>query len=320
MKGKYNITVKSRRIQYKFTVLRNITILRGDSATGKTTLIDMIAAYQENGEASGVTVQSKKQCTVLTGIRWQENLAMIHDSIVFIDEGDKFVASEDFARAVKNTDNYYVIATRASLFDLPYSIKEIYGIKNVSGNRYQGTKRLYAEFYPLCRVDNELTAKPDLVITEDSKSGYQFFDNYFSEYGIKCISAESKAKIYNQLLEREYDTALVIADGAAFGPEIERVLSLKNAKKIMLFLPESFEWIILRSGVVKDTEINAMLEKPYDYIESGKYFSWERFFTDVLTEKTKGTYLKYDKSQLNKSYVNPNEKNTIFGVMPEIKL
>ncbi len=320
MKGKYNITVKSRRIQYKFTVLRNITILRGDSATGKTTLIDMIAAYQENGEASGVTVQSKKQCTVLTGIRWQENLAMIHDSIVFIDEGDKFVASEDFARAVKNTDNYYVIATRASLFDLPYSIKEIYGIKNVSGNRYQGTKRLYAEFYPLCRVDNELTAKPDLVITEDSKSGYQFFDNYFSEYGIKCISAESKAKIYNQLLEREYDTALVIADGAAFGPEIERVLSLKNAKKIMLFLPESFEWIILRSGVVKDTEINAMLEKPYDYIESGKYFSWERFFTDVLTEKTKGTYLKYDKSQLNKSYVNPNEKNAIFGVMPEIKL
>ena len=320
MKGKYNITVKSRRIQYKFTVLRNITILRGDSATGKTTLIDMIAAYQENGEASGVTVQSKKQCTVLTGIRWQENLAMIHDSIVFIDEGDKFVASEDFARAVKNTDNYYVIATRASLFDLPYSIKEIYGIKNVSGNRYQGTKRLYAEFYPLCRVDNELTAKPDLVITEDSKSGYQFFDNYFSEYGIKCISAESKAKIYNQLLEREYDTALVIADGAAFGPEIERVLSLKNAKKIMLFLPESFEWIILRSGVLKDTEISAMLEKPYDYIESGKYFSWERFFTDVLTEKTKGTYLKYDKSQLNKSYVNPNEKNAIFGVMPEIKL
>ena len=320
MKGKYNITVKSRRIQYKFTVLRNITILRGDSATGKTTLIDMIAAYQENGEASGVTVQSKKQCTVLTGIRWQENLAMIHDSIVFIDEGDKFVASEDFARAVRNTDNYYVIATRASLFNLPYSIKEIYGIKNVSGNRYQGTKRLYAEFYPLCRVDNELTAKPDLVITEDSKSGYQFFDNYFSEYGIKCISAESKAKLYNQLLKREYDTALVIADGAAFGPEIERVLSLKNAKKIMLFLPESFEWIILRSGVVKDTEINAMLEKPYDYIESGKYFSWERFFTDVLTEKTKGTYLKYDKSQLNKSYINPNEKNAIFGVMPEIKL
>lgn len=101
MKGKYEVVVKSRRVQYKFSVIRNITILRGDSATGKTTLIDMIAAYQENGEASGVTVISKKQCTVLTGIRWQENLSLIHDSIVFIDEGDKFVASEDFAKAIK---------------------------------------------------------------------------------------------------------------------------------------------------------------------------------------------------------------------------
>ena len=174
MKGKYEVVVKSRRVQYKFSVIRNITILRGDSATGKTTLIDMIAAYQENGEASGVTVICKKQCTVLTGIRWQENLSLIHDSIVFIDEGDKFVASEDFAKAIKNTDNYYVIATRTPLFNLPYSVKEIYGIKNVSGNRFQGTKRLYAEFYPLCRVVTDISLKPDLVITEDSKSDYRF--------------------------------------------------------------------------------------------------------------------------------------------------
>lgn len=320
MKGKYDVVVKSRRIQYSFSVIRNITILRGDSATGKTTLIDMIAAYQENGEASGVTVNCKKQCTVLTCIRWQENLAMIHDSIVFIDEGDKFVASEDFAKAIKNSDNYYVIATRASLFNLPYSVKEIYGIKNVSGNRYQGTKRLYAEFYPLCRVDTDITVKPDLVITEDSKSGYSFFENYFSEYSIKCVSAESKAKIYNELVTRQYDTVLVIADGAAFGPEIERVLSLRKAKNIILFLPESFEWIVLRSGIVKDKAINEILEKPYDYIESDKYFSWERFFTAVLTEKTKDTYLRYDKSHLNSNYLNPGEKDTILSTVPEIKL
>lgn len=63
MKGKYNITVKSRRIQYKFTVLRNITILRGDSATGKTTLIDMIAAYQETAK------QAALRCRVKNSVR-----------------------------------------------------------------------------------------------------------------------------------------------------------------------------------------------------------------------------------------------------------
>ena len=146
MIGAYEVIVRSRRLQYKFTINRNITILRGDSATGKTTLIDMISSFQQNGVSSGITINCKKPCTVLTGIRWKENIQTIHDSIVFIDEGDQFVLSEEFAKAVQESDNYYVIATRASLFNLPYSINEIYGIKNISGNRYQGTKRLFSEF------------------------------------------------------------------------------------------------------------------------------------------------------------------------------
>ncbi len=40
MKGSYEVTVRNNRLQYKFTVQRNITILRGNSATGKTTLIE----------------------------------------------------------------------------------------------------------------------------------------------------------------------------------------------------------------------------------------------------------------------------------------
>ncbi|MBP5362187.1 MAG: hypothetical protein J6Y71_04090 [Ruminococcus sp.] len=185
MIGEYEVIVKSLRLQYKFTISRNITILRGDSATGKTTLIDMINSYQQNGTSSGISISCKKNCTVLTGIRWQENLRSIHDSIVFIDEGDKFALSEEFARAAQESDNYYVIATRASLSNLPYSIKEIYGIKNISGNRYQGTKRLFSEFYPLCNVDVDLIQKPDLVIVEDSNSGFQFFYDFFKKHDIK---------------------------------------------------------------------------------------------------------------------------------------
>ena len=70
MKGKYEIVVKDSRIQYKFTITRNITILRGDSATGKTTLINMIAAYQQDKESSGVTIISQKDCVVLTAYNW----------------------------------------------------------------------------------------------------------------------------------------------------------------------------------------------------------------------------------------------------------
>lgn len=83
---------------------------------------------------------------MLTGIRWQENLSLIHDSIVFIDEGDKFVASEDFAKAIKNSDNYYVIATRTPLFNLPYSVKEIYGIKMYRVTDFKGQNGFMQSF------------------------------------------------------------------------------------------------------------------------------------------------------------------------------
>ena len=149
MKGSYEITVQNRRLQYKFTIYRNITILRGDSATGKTTLIDMIHAYEENGEQSGVTVSCRKKCVTLAGREWKTQLAEYSDSIVFIDEGNSFVNSEEFAKTIKESSNYYVIAVRNSLYNLPYSITEIYGIENVSGNKYQGTRRLYSRLYNL---------------------------------------------------------------------------------------------------------------------------------------------------------------------------
>ena len=37
--------------------------------------------------------------------------------------------------------------------------------------------------------------------------------------------------------------------------------------------------------------------------ESTKYLSWERYFTHVLEEHTKGTELEYHKKKLNKQYL-----------------
>ena len=78
MTGKYQIIVKNARIQYKFEITRNITLLRGDSATGKTTLIDMIALRQNNGDSSGVEVICEKKCVVLETSMWQIFLQNIH--------------------------------------------------------------------------------------------------------------------------------------------------------------------------------------------------------------------------------------------------
>lgn len=54
--------------------------------------------------------------------------------IVFIDEGEKYIRSKEFAEAIQATDNYYVIATRDNLFEIPYSVDAIYELKTSERN------------------------------------------------------------------------------------------------------------------------------------------------------------------------------------------
>lgn len=318
MRGEHEVKVFNRRVQYRFTLRRNLTILRGDSATGKTTMIDMIQAYQTSGANSGITLLCDKPCVVLTSLNWRMILSQIRDSIVFIDEGDSFVASRDFARTVEGSDNYYVIATRASLFSLPYSIMEVYGIRNKSGNRYQGTKRIYSEFAALYKDATIEPRKPDVVVVEDSNSGFDFFSHVCRKHGIRCISAQGKSNIYGVVNALKDERVLVIADGAAFGPEMERVLSLSRARELSLYLPESFEWMILRSGLIESVNVREILAEPAAWIESREYFSWERFFTELLVQETQGTYQQYGKKALNPVYLQPHEAESIMRDTPVI--
>ena len=54
MRGKHRVIVQNKRLHYEFEIKRNITIILGDSATGKTTLIDMLRQHMDLGTDSGI--------------------------------------------------------------------------------------------------------------------------------------------------------------------------------------------------------------------------------------------------------------------------
>ena len=112
---------------------------------------------------------------------------------------------------------------------------------------------------------------------------------------------------------------LLIADGAAFGSEMDRVMKfLRIHKNVKLYAPESFEWLVLSANLLKDSDIQNMLSNPGIQIESGKFFSWERFFTKILTNRTHGTWLQYTKGQINPSYLQVNVQEAILEQMKPI--
>lgn len=317
MKGKHKIEVRSKRIVFTIELERNITILRGDSATGKTTLVEMLSAYENYGRKSGVTIVCDKTCRVLSGALWEAQLKDIQDTIVFVDEGSTFVSSLDFARAIQKTDNYYVLVTREDLSTLPYGVNAILELKKTT-SRF---KRTYNKAYPIydsLSASNVQLGDVEKLLTEEANSGYQLFTKVGEKYGIVCISAAGKDNIKKKIFPLKSEKILVIADGAAFGPQMNDIYRLMQeaSAKFSLYLPESLEWLLLKADLIGQSDILEILEHPADFIESSEFFSWERFFTNLLEQRTKDIpYMRYDKAKLPEFYLQEENLKKIIAEM-----
>ena len=322
MKGTILIKVTDSRVRYSFELVRNITVVQGNSGTGKTTLFEMIAAYARLKDRSGVQVVCEHPCTALFDEpNWQDQLKKINGSIVFIDEDAEYIGSHDFASAIRHTDNYYVIFSREPMHELPYSVDEIYEIR--TSGKYHSFHKLYRPQKGRIFAKASECRKSDVVLTEDAASGHQFYQNYYEGSSVQCETAQSNSGIFGWLKAHHDQKVFIIADGAAFGSEMDRVMKLQHQypDKITVCLPESFEWLILQSGLIQVPGLKEMIIDPSSIIDSKEYFSWENFFEEYLINHTVDSYFAYSKSKLHSFYTIRENSEKIIAVisanMPE---
>lgn len=307
MRGSYWFKAKSKRAIFDFSIRRNITVIKGDSATGKTTLLHILYEYLRIGKQSGYSVSTNAEYYVYirdeVGRDWKDALYPLENTIIFIEENNDFIFTKEFAAFVKESGNYFVLVTRAPLKMLPYSIHEIYEI--ITDGKRTDIKESYHEFkevysnYPI--LENN---KIQNVVTEDSNSGYQFWINVFKDSNV--ISSNGNGNLIKRVKTLKSGDTLVIADGAAFGSLIESCIDSFQTqlnRRISLWLPESFEYLILRSGIIHSEKLSNILENTSEYVDCKKYESWERFFTDILIELTADGIEKYSKDTLNEYYL-----------------
>lgn len=95
MKGIFHFEVSNKKQFYSFDVKRNITILEGNSATGKTTLLEILQDSK--------TIEKKHTCKVITNANyfvylrsdqsrdWLEVFEGLYDTIIFIEENNRFI-------------------------------------------------------------------------------------------------------------------------------------------------------------------------------------------------------------------------------------
>lgn len=72
-----------------------------------------------------------------------------------------------------------------------------------------------------------------------------------------------------------------------------------------LYLPESFEWLLLHSPIFGEwKDVQELLHSPENVITTN-YQSWEEFFTEYLVKITEGKDYQYSKKKINPCYLKP---------------
>lgn len=291
----YYFNITSSKYNCSIPLERRITILRGDSGTGKSTIADIIDA----GDPT-VSIECKSDdgsslsWVLVSNTTWELIVRGATNSLLILDDLE-LVASPDFSKAVSETsdrNNYYLIMSREdnkstndadmqlNLHAFSISLNSIYNF-----NKHSNEK----DHFVSQRYHSSKIEEPNCVIVEDAKAGKDFFQHLFS---CEVIPAEGKGSIIDTFVsavELGYRSILVFFDSAAFGCHAEDFMDvIKFVKsdypevKVGYFVDyESFEYFLLTTRFFKDNyTVIRELSNPVKY--ANKYISWEHYFEDLL--------------------------------------
>lgn len=311
MIGKQFLKFTSDILNYRLEFIYKFNIITGNSATGKTTLYDAVRLELLNPTGS---LECSCKCICLDNLNWVHYLESTStDGYLFIiDESFKYINSKEFIRLILHKPSYFIIINRDSIEMLPYSVNAVYTFHK-SGKYITMRSLLESNSYSMNPINN-----PDVILTEDSNSGYEFFYKFSDERSL-VVSTNGKSNIVGLLNSKfKDDKVFVVVDGAAFGSCLNKIMTLlRRNRNIYLFTPESFEYILLCHPYFKLTD--KILDK--NYIAGTiplTYPSWEQYFTEYLIKITSGTPFEYSKSKLNKNYINDGFINTLVSIFPEL--
>lgn len=288
--------LKTHRIEYKIEINGKYVILRGDSGKGKTTLYDLADLYSRDNYS--VQCPGHSKIITMNNVKDIYNTQEYKDYIILIDEDDSVLHKSNSVSILRSFDSWFLIINRSVKLD--YLTVDLNNILRLTASGKFHTTEM---FYPEVERDRNL-GKFQLILCEDSKSGYLFLKDLFSldpsmleiiQYvkSDKDDSTGGRSKIVsalkNYLKEGIYRVCIVF-DRVGIGFTYDAIYAFcKKHKHLKLYTLDwsSYEGYILASDVVglPDIEKGLCIENV------------EKYLLDVLQEQFPG--ISYSKSELS---------------------
>lgn len=287
-----DLKVRSKAFNFDGSISRRITVIRGDSATGKTSLIDTI-----DSENPDVEIESSMPLLVAGNDSWEGTLVDNTDSIIFFDDLE-CTESGAFAKVcseylVKNNlfiviinrqpfDNFILLAEEDrnlhSYTKVALSVSEIYDFKTNGVDHWLEPAKI-----PV--IDD--CSDVDCVLVEDRGKGGDFFENYFQNV---VKSSQGKSQIMEDVLKlvNNHSKILVMIDLAAYGFHWEKFYKnvlFKYSNVFILPKRECFEQMLIYSNMLNNNLI--VKEETSNLLKYANTFnSWENYFETLIDRVT----------------------------------
>ena len=301
MENQINIKLKSKRINYNLEFSHRINIVRGDSASGKSAFIRLLDSRKD----SNIQITSNYKLLHIT----PEFLQFVRDSgnsfsseyVYIMDEID-IAGNKDMIKLISHSSYKFILMIRESnLNNLPYGIDQIYEIYR--SGKYNLSRKMYND-QNINKNVNFRNIK--VIITEDSHSGYQFYENL---HDFDVISVNGNSNI-NRNIKMDQ---IVIVDSIGFGPYIDNYINISRNRNNFLIYPKSFEWLILTSNIFRISD-NELEHKYLNY----PYIIEEKFYEAILKESCQNINIWYNKSKLNSYFLEDIQYNKIIQRLEDL--
>lgn len=305
-----------------------LTIIRGDSGEGKTTMVRKFEDYQspniqkfvdddrvvlemtpasfkaivrkaeifykQNGlelPQRDSSENSKKRSEMLLDY-WEKHDVMYEHVVIFVDDRD-FATSLDFA-CLFNSDktNYYVIITREKLASLGYSVDASYYFIKNGKSHYIVKEADYVEFE---------SSNNGLKIVEGAGSDFGFFNNLYKSNNVISLAGRDN---FEFCVRNFNNTTLnLFVDKCVFGDNYLDVINYCRDNNIKIQFAkgyESFEQFLLETNFFRYKNLQ-------DYVKEHllEFKSEEVLYTALVNAATNGTPMAYDKTltKFKKCYI-----------------
>lgn len=281
------LKVSSKKYNAELYLERRITYIRGESGTGKTSLIYMIEQFKR--EVSGINVECNLKLRVMGELPELEELSVVRDSVLFFD--DELCSELDmgvFSRLCPKNNLYVVVINRVDSIESGKFPKLDFAVSSILVSKQDGINHYFVPISSLDVGGNWGTCRVDIVLTEDTYG----LCNMEELLGVRCVSSNGKDNIINaldKLCKQGYRNVLVCADWSAFGRNFSNFYGycLESSINVLAdFNYECFEYMLLVSNMLKD-------KFTFNEDDANKYPSWERYFEVSLESITKGKFYKY---------------------------